>query len=149
MRFNKTILLIALLLTSYTASSKMHEKNETTQSVRTRDSSVTRDRDRVIDRDTERKILDKENTGLNKTQQVTAQMQTRGTDMDVEVTRKLRERLMADDQLSTNAQNIKIVTVQDAITLTGPVANREEKVKIENYARTMAGKKKVYNRLTY
>ena len=68
---------------------------------------------------------------------------------DVEVIRKLRERLMADNQLSTNAQNIKIVTVKDAIILEGPVASRAEKVKIENLTRAMAGKKKVYNRLTY
>ncbi|MFA6237863.1 MAG: BON domain-containing protein [Bacteriovorax sp.] len=80
---------------------------------------------------------------------VAAEAQAKGTITDVEVTRKLRERLMADDQLSTNAQNIKIVTVKDAITLQGPVASRAEKVKIENFARAMAGKKKVYNRLTY
>lgn len=68
---------------------------------------------------------------------------------DVELTRSLREKLMADDQLSTNAKNVKIITNKRSITLTGPVANRAEKVKLENMARSMAGKKKVYNRLTY
>lgn len=68
---------------------------------------------------------------------------------DVELTRSLREKLMADDQLSTSAKNVKIITNKRSITLTGPVANRAEKVKLENMARSMAGKKKVYNRLTY
>jgi osmotically-inducible protein OsmY len=77
------------------------------------------------------------------------QYQKRAAGEDAQITRNLREKLMADNQLSTNAQNIKITTAKEAITLTGPVANKEEKVKIENIARSMAGKKKVYNRLTY
>lgn len=94
-------------------------------------------------------VMEKDNTGRNKNQVTTADSQMKGSASDVEVTRKLRERLMSDDQLSTNAKNIKIITISEAITLKGPVANKAEKVKIENYARSMAGKKKVYNRLTY
>lgn len=97
----------------------------------------------------ERAVIEKDNTGRNANETITAQTQMKGTAADVEVTRKLRERIMADNQLSTDAKNIKIITVNDAITLKGPVANRAEKVKIENFARSMAGKKKVYNRLTY
>lgn len=92
---------------------------------------------------------EKDNTGLNRNQKMTAETQARGSKSDVEITRKLRERLMADDQLSTSAHNIKIITIKETITLQGPVANKEEKMKIENLARSMAGKKKVHNKLTY
>jgi hyperosmotically inducible protein len=79
----------------------------------------------------------------------TADTQSKGTKHDVEVTRSLREAIMADNQLSTSAHNIKIVTVKKAIILKGRVASKAEKVKIENLARARAGDKKVYNRLTY
>jgi osmotically-inducible protein OsmY len=122
MNLNKTVLLVTLVLSSYSAYS---------------------------DYDVEKKVMEKNNTGLNRNQEMTAEVQARGTKSDVEMTRKLRERLMADDQLSTSAHNIKIITVKGAITLQGPVASKEEKMKIENLARSMSGKKKIYNRLTY
>ncbi|MGZ3789178.1 MAG: BON domain-containing protein [Bacteriovorax sp.] len=80
---------------------------------------------------------------------ITADSQMKARAEETEMTRKLRERIMADNQLSTKAHNITIITVAKAITLRGPVASREEKVKIENYARSMAGDKRVYNQLTY
>ncbi|MDD4975111.1 MAG: BON domain-containing protein [Bacteriovorax sp.] len=80
---------------------------------------------------------------------VTVDTQSKGSARDVEITRTLREAIMADDQLSTSAHNIKIVTVKKAIILKGRVASKAEKVKIENLARARAGDKKVYNRLTY
>ncbi|MBC7537448.1 MAG: BON domain-containing protein [Bacteriovorax sp.] len=82
-------------------------------------------------------------------QALTADSQMKGTARDVEITRQLREAIMADNQLSTDAHNIKIITLQKAITLKGHVASKEEKVKIENLARARAGDKRVYNRLTY
>lgn len=80
---------------------------------------------------------------------LTADSQRIGSDRDVELTRKLRAALMADNQLSTQAQNINIITITDSIILRGHVASRAEKIKIENLARARAGNKKVYNRLTY
>lgn len=68
---------------------------------------------------------------------------------DAEFTRQLRERIQAEDQLSTRAKKIKITTLEKAIILEGPVAKKSEKIIIENLTRSMAGKKKVYNRLTY
>ena len=70
-------------------------------------------------------------------------------DKNLEVTQKLREAIMSDKQLSTEAHNVKIVRVENAIILQGHVARRAEKIKIENLARAMAGKLKVYNRITY
>ena len=68
---------------------------------------------------------------------------------EINIVRKLRIKILADNQLSTKAKNINIVSAADSITLIGPVSSRAEKVQIENYARSMAGTKKVYNRLTY
>ena len=78
---------------------------------------------------------------------VETQKEAREAEMDL--TRRLRAKIMADNQLSTEAHNVKIITMPKAITLKGPVASRAEKVKLENYARSMAGDKKVYNQLTY
>ena len=65
------------------------------------------------------------------------------------LTRKLRARIMADNQLSTEAQNIQIITMPKDITLKGKVSSRAEKVKLENYARSLAGDKKVFNQFKY
>ncbi len=97
----------------------------------------------------ERTTIEKDNSARNKTETITAETQTRGTEENVEVTRKLREKIMADDQLSTSAKNIKIITVGKVITLSGPVQNLKEKQKIENLARKIDRTKKVQNRLTY
>jgi len=70
-------------------------------------------------------------------------------DKNMEVTRKLREAIMSDKQLSTSAHNVTIVAEENAIILEGHVATRAEKIKIENLARARAGKMKVFNRITY
>lgn len=143
MKLNTTFLLLLLSTGALSIHAATPESAsgtttyEETQTVTTKESSV------------DRESLEKDNTGRNKNQDVTAESQMKSTEADTEITRKLRERLVADDQLSTNAHNIKIITSKDSIILKGPVANRSEKVKIENMTRTMAGKKKVYNRLTY
>lgn len=82
-------------------------------------------------------------------QGVTADTQRKTSVTKTEVARRLRAKIMADDQLSTQAHNVKIITTEDAITLKGPVATRAEKVKLENYARSMAGEMKVFNQLEY
>lgn len=87
-------------------------------------------------------------TSINQ-QGVTADTQGRTSEARTELTRRLRARIMADDQLSTQAHNVTIVTNEEAITLKGKVANRAEKVKLENYARSMAGDMKVFNQLEY
>jgi hyperosmotically inducible protein len=82
-------------------------------------------------------------------QGVTADTQRKSDDTKTEVARRLRAKIMADDQLSTQAHNVKIIATDDAITLKGPVANRSEKVRLENYARSLAGELKVFNQLVY
>lgn len=82
-------------------------------------------------------------------QGLTADSQMKAQGADIELTRRIRARIMSDNQLSTEAHNIKIITEEKSITLKGPVATRAEKVKLENYTRAMAGDKKIYNQLTY
>jgi len=53
---------------------------------------------------------------------------------DVKVTREIRRALVTDDALSTTAKNIKIITVHGKVILRGPVANAQEKKKIEKTA---------------
>ncbi len=53
---------------------------------------------------------------------------------DVKVTRDIRKALVDDDELSTTAKNIKIITVHGKVILRGPVANAQEKTKIEKTA---------------
>jgi|GEM_PF-1557463 Uncharacterized protein conserved in bacteria len=46
---------------------------------------------------------------------------------DIEITARIRSALVANDRLSTNAKNVKIVTRDGQVTLRGPVASDEEK----------------------
>ena len=57
---------------------------------------------------------------------------------DVEITRRIRKALMADDTLSTTAKNIKIITVDGTVTLRGPVETAGEQLSILDKANTVA-----------
>ena len=66
---------------------------------------------------------------------------------DVELTRRIREAVVADDSLSTNAHNVKIITINGKVTLRGPVESDAERAKIVATAEQLAGKNKVDNKL--
>lgn len=51
---------------------------------------------------------------------------------------KLRKELMEDDDLSTDAKNIKIIAIDGVIKLTGPVSSQEEKNKVLDHAKDAA-----------
>jgi hyperosmotically inducible protein len=91
-----------------------------------------------------------DNTGVNardadgKSLTVFDQSETEG---DRQITAKVREMIVADDSLSTNAQNIKIITVAGVVTLRGPVETPAEKTTIESKAKSVAGVTKVNNQL--
>ncbi|MEO6026608.1 MAG: BON domain-containing protein [Candidatus Binatia bacterium] len=65
--------------------------------------------------------------------------QAKGSDQDVETTRNIRKAIVADDNLSTNAHNVKIVTLQGIVTLRGPVASEAEKTRVAALAAETAG----------
>jgi len=49
------------------------------------------------------------------------------TDADVQMTRRIRQEILARDGLSVNARNVKIITVNGRVTLRGPVNDEAEK----------------------
>src|SRR5262245_18542841 len=59
------------------------------------------------------------------------------------ITQEIRKQITDNDQLSTNAKNVKIVTVDGVVTLRGPVKSPEEKTTIASIARKAAGVKRV------
>lgn len=63
------------------------------------------------------------------------------------LTQRVRQAIVADDSLSTNAQNIKIVTAAGVVTLRGPVNTAKEKSSIEAKAQQIAGVARVDNQL--
>src|ERR1700681_2899965 len=70
--------------------------------------------------------------------EVTAdQQKTNPTDQ--ELTRKIRQAIMADKSLSTYAHNIKIITQNGAVTLKGPVKSDDEKKAVMAKAVNIAG----------
>ncbi|MCA9421233.1 MAG: BON domain-containing protein [Nitrospira sp.] len=73
--------------------------------------------------------------------------QAKGSEEDVEMTRRIRQSLMADDTLSMNAHNIKIVTLNGKATLRGPVETHDERRRILNMATLVVGLNNVINLL--
>ena len=66
---------------------------------------------------------------------------------DRTITQNIRQAINADDSLSTNAKNVKIITNDGTVTLRGPVKNEQEKTIIEAKAKQVAGVKNVDNQL--
>lgn len=96
-----------------------------------------------------------DNTGINKRDfnndgdrtRLTAEDQVRGSKADVELTRVIRQELMRKPDLSVDAQNIKIVTLNGLVTLRGPVASESEVEQVGAVAQKLAGQSKVRNEL--
>ena len=65
--------------------------------------------------------------------------QAKGSDADVTLTREIRKAIIADDNLSTNAHNIKIVTLNGLATLRGPVDSAAERTRVGQLAAKAAG----------
>lgn len=62
---------------------------------------------------------------------------------DREKARKIRQSIMKDKSLSTNAHNVKIIAQGGTVTLKGPVRSEEEKQNVEQKAAEIAGKDNV------
>jgi hyperosmotically inducible periplasmic protein len=67
--------------------------------------------------------------------------------VDLELTKKIRGELVADDSLSLKAHNVKIISIDGIVTLRGPVENQAEKERIASLAEKAAGSGKVRNHL--
>jgi hyperosmotically inducible periplasmic protein len=65
---------------------------------------------------------------------------------DIGITASIRKQVV-DTKMSVNAQNVKIITQDGKVTLRGPVKTQEEKTRIEEIARSVAGVKTVDSQL--
>lgn len=66
---------------------------------------------------------------------------------DRTITQQIRQAVVDDDSLSTNAKNVKIITLNGVVTLRGPVSNDREKNEIAKKVRGIQGVKNVDNQL--
>lgn len=78
---------------------------------------------------------------------VTPDNQSMGGGTDLALLSQIRREIVANDNLSTNAHNVKIVVAQGNVTLRGPVASAEEKNWIQKTAVRLANGFKVNNQL--
>jgi len=69
------------------------------------------------------------------------------TPEDLKITQSIRQAVVKDDSLTMTAKNVKIITAGGMVTLRGPVKSAEEKMKIETFAKAVAGDAKVDNQL--
>jgi len=94
-------------------------------------------------------VVNRDNTAVNKrdrdTNAKTPLDQNENT-VDIGITANIRKSVV-DTKMSTNAQNVKIITQDGNVTLRGPVKTQEEKTRIEEIARNVAGVKAVDSQL--
>lgn len=88
-----------------------------------------------------------DNSAQNKNQNLTAENQSNAK-ADRETTANIRKAILADKDLSTYAHNVKVITVNGAVTLKGPVKSEEEKQKIAADAANVVSADKITNNLT-
>jgi len=69
------------------------------------------------------------------------------SDADLGTTQAIRRDLVADKRLSTNGQNVKIITKDGVVTLRGPVASEAERALIVAQAVKTAGRDRVRDQL--
>jgi hyperosmotically inducible periplasmic protein len=66
---------------------------------------------------------------------------------DIAITQNIRKAIVAEDSLTTTAQNVKIITANGVVTLRGPVNTPQEKTLIASKAQQIAGVARVDNQL--
>lgn len=88
-----------------------------------------------------------DNSAQNKSQTQTADNQS-NTKSDRMTTANVRKAIMADKDLSVYGHNVKIITLNGAVTLEGPVKSEEEKQKIATDVAGVISPDKLTNNLT-
>ena len=69
------------------------------------------------------------------------------SEADRKITQRVRQGVVDHDGLSTNAANVKIITVDGVVTLRGPVKTAEERSTVGAMAQRVDGVKRVDNQL--
>jgi osmotically-inducible protein OsmY len=103
------------------------------------DRRIAADERKDVD-DTAKNVRDRDSRTLTPMDQGT-------TEGDRTITQEIRKQVTDRDELSTNAKNIKIITVDGVVTLRGPVKSSGEKTTIAGIARKAAGVKRVDDQL--
>ena len=91
-----------------------------------------------------------DNTSNNKADQSSASVNAdtqSNSPSDIDLTKRIRQSVMADKSLSTYAHNVKIVTNNGGVTLKGVVRSDQERDTVAMKAATLAGKDNVVNQL--
>ena len=92
--------------------------------------------------DTSASAVQPDNTGKNVRDRSDASLtpgDQGGNESDREITRRIRRALTSNDQLSTDAKNIKVMTTDGKVTLRGPVNSADEQKTIESLAKQNGG----------
>ena len=87
-----------------------------------------------------------DNSGQNKAQSQTADDQTNAKS-DRLLTANVRKAIVGDEDLSTYAHNVKIITHAGHVTLKGPVKSEDEKKKVLADAATAVSQENISNEL--
>jgi len=66
---------------------------------------------------------------------------------DVDLSRRIRQAVESDSNLSTDAKNVKIITVDGVVWLRGPVKSVQEKAEIARAAHNIAGAANVHDEI--
>ena len=88
------------------------------------------------------------NLADQKAENPTSADQQKNNSSDIQTTRAIRQALMHDNNLSTYAHNVKVITQNGEVTLKGPVKTAEERDEVQAKAGEIAGPEKVTNQIT-
>lgn len=94
--------------------------------------------------------IDHDNTGKNirdRNSMTKTPLDQSESEADRAITQKIRQALISDDALTTNAKNIKIMTINGVVTIRGPVANVQEREVIARKVSEVQGVLKLDNQL--
>lgn len=107
-------------------------------------------KDPAENRQASQPAVEADNSGRNARDQneqaKTAQDQSE-SEADRTISQNIRQAITADDSLSVNGKNVKIITIDGQVTLRGPVASETEKSTIVAKAQQIAGVKNIENQL--
>lgn len=84
-----------------------------------------------------------DNTGVNKTAKDFSAEQQSNEQQDVHLSANIRQAILSEKNMSVNAQNVKIITIGDKVTLRGPVDSENERSRVLEIAKSAAGGKSV------
>lgn len=148
MRFTKTKLsIIAAGAFAFVACSD-RENTAATPSVDAEGQRPTAERSYAAT-DTEPMPADVDNTGRNVRDRDDAALtpgDQSNSDLDIDLTQKIRRGITSDDDMSMQARNVKVISRDGVVTLRGPVETEQEKASIEALARN-AGANRIDNQI--